>query len=184
MYIHYTTYLWCKQTFSEGDIISMTCMYSYVQFVCLRSLNASLLVLLRYGDNLGRSKTNQHKGAGFFFSGVLVALTCVAVSIQQQWRPFVVEWHLQYWCWVWSTCSVTCWHKVSSSFELPCRWGNWLIDDTHNDQRKNFSGTGLYWSENDLNDWVILYWICLIKVHYWTSSYWSSLSQSCICQIP
>lgn len=34
----------------------------------------------RYGDNLGRSRTNQYKGAGFFFTGILTALTCVAVS--------------------------------------------------------------------------------------------------------
>lgn len=39
------------------------------------------LHVFRYGDNLGRARTNQHKGAGFFFSGVLTALTCVAVSI-------------------------------------------------------------------------------------------------------
>lgn len=42
---------------------------------------AKCLHVFRYGDNLGRTRTNQHKGAGFFFSGVLTALTCVAVSI-------------------------------------------------------------------------------------------------------
>ncbi|XP_060939560.1 bifunctional apoptosis regulator-like [Limanda limanda] len=44
-------------------------------------ISRSLLAFQRYGDNLGRSRTNQHKGAGFFFSGVLTALTCVAVMV-------------------------------------------------------------------------------------------------------
>ncbi|KAJ3614896.1 hypothetical protein NHX12_018465 [Muraenolepis orangiensis] len=38
-------------------------------------------ILLRYGDAQGRPKTTQHRGAGFFFSGVLTALTCVAVML-------------------------------------------------------------------------------------------------------
>ncbi|KAG7222578.1 hypothetical protein INR49_016175 [Caranx melampygus] len=51
-------------------------------------------ILLRYGENLGRSRTNQHKGAGFFFSGVLVALTCVAVMVLvYHWSSGVVEQH-------------------------------------------------------------------------------------------
>ncbi|TKS68554.1 Bifunctional apoptosis regulator RING finger protein 47 [Collichthys lucidus] len=45
-------------------------------------ISRSLLGFQSYGDNLGRSRTSQHKGAGFFFSGVLTALTFVAVSIQ------------------------------------------------------------------------------------------------------
>uniref|UniRef100_A0A3Q3AB49 Bifunctional apoptosis regulator n=1 Tax=Kryptolebias marmoratus TaxID=37003 RepID=A0A3Q3AB49_KRYMA len=50
--------------------------------------------LRRYGDNLGRSKTNQHKGAGFFFSGVLTALTCVAVVVLVfHWGSGVLEQH-------------------------------------------------------------------------------------------
>ncbi|KAM4604077.1 bifunctional apoptosis regulator-like [Polymixia lowei] len=44
-------------------------------------ISRSLLAFQRYGDSLGRSKTNQHRGAGFFFSGVLSALTCVAVML-------------------------------------------------------------------------------------------------------
>ncbi|KAG7485135.1 bifunctional apoptosis regulator [Solea senegalensis] len=51
-------------------------------------------ILLRYGDNLGRSRTNQHKGAGFFFSGVLSALTFVAVMVMvYHWSSGVVEQH-------------------------------------------------------------------------------------------
>uniref|UniRef100_A0A8C4IDY1 Bifunctional apoptosis regulator n=1 Tax=Dicentrarchus labrax TaxID=13489 RepID=A0A8C4IDY1_DICLA len=51
-------------------------------------------ILLRYGDNLGRSRTNQHKGAGFFFSGVLTALTCVAVMVLvYHWSSGVVDQH-------------------------------------------------------------------------------------------
>ncbi|KAG8014606.1 Bifunctional apoptosis regulator [Nibea albiflora] len=47
-----------------------------------------------YGDNLGRSRTNQHKGAGFFFSGVLTALTCVAVMVLvYHWSSGVVDQH-------------------------------------------------------------------------------------------
>ncbi|XP_034043582.1 bifunctional apoptosis regulator-like [Thalassophryne amazonica] len=54
----------------------------------------SLLAFQRYGDNLGRSRTNQHKGAGFFFSGVLVALTCVTVMVLvYHWSTGVVEQH-------------------------------------------------------------------------------------------
>ncbi|KAG7276796.1 hypothetical protein CRUP_008746 [Coryphaenoides rupestris] len=41
----------------------------------------SLLAFQRYGDAHGRPKTTQHRGAGFFFSGVLTALTCVAVML-------------------------------------------------------------------------------------------------------
>ncbi|XP_071369283.1 bifunctional apoptosis regulator-like [Centroberyx affinis] len=44
-------------------------------------ISRSLLAFQRYGDTIGRSRTNQHKGAGFFFSGVLTALTCVAVML-------------------------------------------------------------------------------------------------------
>ncbi|MED6268070.1 hypothetical protein CHARACLAT_018551 [Characodon lateralis] len=43
-------------------------------------ISRSLLSFQRYGDKLGRSRTSQNKGAGFFFSGVLTALTCVVVS--------------------------------------------------------------------------------------------------------
>lgn len=55
-------------------------------------ISRSLLAFQRYGDNLGRSRTNQHKGAGFFFSGVLTALTCVAVMVLvYHWSSGVVE---------------------------------------------------------------------------------------------
>uniref|UniRef100_A0A4W6G8E0 Bifunctional apoptosis regulator n=1 Tax=Lates calcarifer TaxID=8187 RepID=A0A4W6G8E0_LATCA len=55
-------------------------------------ISRSLLAFQRYGDNLGRSRTNQHKGAGFFFSGVLTALTCVAVMVMvYHWSSGVVE---------------------------------------------------------------------------------------------
>ncbi|KAF3852605.1 hypothetical protein F7725_005960 [Dissostichus mawsoni] len=55
-------------------------------------ISRSLLAFQRYGDNLGRSKPNQHKGAGFFFSGVLTALTCVAVMVLvYHWSSGVVE---------------------------------------------------------------------------------------------
>lgn len=44
--------------------------------------------------HLGRSRTNQHKGAGFFFSGVLTALSCVAVMVLvYHWSGGVVEQH-------------------------------------------------------------------------------------------
>uniref|UniRef100_A0A3Q3RTM1 Bifunctional apoptosis regulator n=1 Tax=Mastacembelus armatus TaxID=205130 RepID=A0A3Q3RTM1_9TELE len=56
----------------------------------------SLLAFQRYGDNLGRTRINQHKGAGFFFSGVLTALTCVAVMVLvYHWSSGVVEQHDQ-----------------------------------------------------------------------------------------
>ncbi|KAM9314675.1 bifunctional apoptosis regulator-like isoform 1-T2 [Pholidichthys leucotaenia] len=49
-------------------------------------ISRSLLAFQRYGDNLGRSRTTRHKGAGFFFSGVLTALTCVsAVVLVYHW---------------------------------------------------------------------------------------------------
>ncbi|XP_076004355.1 bifunctional apoptosis regulator-like isoform X2 [Genypterus blacodes] len=52
----------------------------------------SLLAFQRYGDHMGRSKTNQRKGAGFFFSGVLFALSCVAVMLLvYHWSSGVVE---------------------------------------------------------------------------------------------
>uniref|UniRef100_H3CS39 Bifunctional apoptosis regulator n=1 Tax=Tetraodon nigroviridis TaxID=99883 RepID=H3CS39_TETNG len=44
-------------------------------------LSRSLLAFQRYGDNLGRSKSKQSRGAGIFFSGVLTALSCVAVMV-------------------------------------------------------------------------------------------------------
>uniref|UniRef100_A0A8C4ZQJ0 Bifunctional apoptosis regulator n=2 Tax=Gadus morhua TaxID=8049 RepID=A0A8C4ZQJ0_GADMO len=44
-------------------------------------ISRSLLAFQRYGDAQGRPKTPQHRGAGFFFSGVLTALTCVAVML-------------------------------------------------------------------------------------------------------
>ncbi|XP_070684337.1 bifunctional apoptosis regulator-like [Pempheris klunzingeri] len=57
-------------------------------------VSRSLLAFQRYGDNLGRSRTNQHKGAGFFFSGVLTALTFVAVMVLvYHWSSGVVEQH-------------------------------------------------------------------------------------------
>ncbi|TNN50869.1 Bifunctional apoptosis regulator [Liparis tanakae] len=62
------------------------------------NISRSLLAFQRYGDNLGRSRTNQHKGAGFFFSGVLTALSCVAPV--SHWEPEeVVSWleHLGPW---------------------------------------------------------------------------------------
>uniref|UniRef100_A0A3Q2PJI7 Bifunctional apoptosis regulator n=1 Tax=Fundulus heteroclitus TaxID=8078 RepID=A0A3Q2PJI7_FUNHE len=55
-------------------------------------VSRSLLAFQRYGDKLGRSKTSQNKGAGFFFSGVLTALTCVAVVVLvYHWGSGVVE---------------------------------------------------------------------------------------------
>ncbi|XP_037546302.1 bifunctional apoptosis regulator [Nematolebias whitei] len=52
----------------------------------------SLLAFQRYGDNLGRSKKRQCKGAGAFFSGVLTALTCVAVVVLvYHWGSGVLE---------------------------------------------------------------------------------------------
>ncbi|XP_029366924.1 bifunctional apoptosis regulator [Echeneis naucrates] len=57
-------------------------------------ISRSLLAFQRYGDNLGRARTNQNKGAGIFFSGVLVALTCVAVMVLvYHWGSGVVEQH-------------------------------------------------------------------------------------------
>ncbi|KAL3996805.1 hypothetical protein ACER0C_009461 [Sarotherodon galilaeus] len=57
-------------------------------------ISRSLLAFQRYGDNLGRSKTTQHKGAGFFFSGVLTALTCVAVMVLvYHWSSGPVDQH-------------------------------------------------------------------------------------------
>ncbi|KAM3864615.1 bifunctional apoptosis regulator-like [Diretmus argenteus] len=54
----------------------------------------SLLAFQRYGDTIGRSRTNQHKGAGFFFSGVLTALTCVAAMLLvYHWSSGEVEQH-------------------------------------------------------------------------------------------
>ncbi|XP_068607529.1 bifunctional apoptosis regulator-like [Brachionichthys hirsutus] len=44
-------------------------------------ISRSLLAFQRYGDNLGQSGTTQKKGTGFFFSGVLTALTCVTVVV-------------------------------------------------------------------------------------------------------
>lgn len=35
--------------------------------------------LFRYGDNLGKSRTKQHKVAGFVFSAVIAVLLCVVV---------------------------------------------------------------------------------------------------------
>lgn len=49
-------------------------------FVCRKMETMTESLCFRYGDNLGRSKTKQSKGAGIFFSGVLTALSCVAVS--------------------------------------------------------------------------------------------------------
>lgn len=57
-------------------------------------ISRSLLAFQRYGDKLGRSRTNQNKGAGFFFSGVLTALTSVAVVVLvYHWGSGVVEPH-------------------------------------------------------------------------------------------
>ncbi|KAM3623047.1 uncharacterized protein V6R79_006220 [Siganus canaliculatus] len=54
----------------------------------------SSLSFQRYGDSLVRSRTNQHKGAGFFFSGVLTTLTCVAVMVLvYHWGSGVVDQH-------------------------------------------------------------------------------------------
>uniref|UniRef100_A0A3Q4H0I3 Bifunctional apoptosis regulator n=1 Tax=Neolamprologus brichardi TaxID=32507 RepID=A0A3Q4H0I3_NEOBR len=65
---------------------SHSCAISPILHVCLPHL--------RYGDNLGRSKTTQHKGAGFFFSGVLTALTCVAVMVLvYHWSSGPVDQH-------------------------------------------------------------------------------------------
>lgn len=50
-------------------------------FVFWETESLSENMCFRYGDNLGRSKTKQSKGAGIFFSGVLTALSCVAVSL-------------------------------------------------------------------------------------------------------
>uniref|UniRef100_A0A1A8QV56 Bifunctional apoptosis regulator n=1 Tax=Nothobranchius pienaari TaxID=704102 RepID=A0A1A8QV56_9TELE len=57
-------------------------------------VSRSLLAFQRYGDSLGRPKANQHKGASFFFSGVLTALTCVAVVVLVfHWGSGVLEQH-------------------------------------------------------------------------------------------
>ncbi|XP_074539269.1 bifunctional apoptosis regulator-like [Halichoeres trimaculatus] len=58
-------------------------------------ITRSLLAFQRHGDNLSRSKTNQHKGVGFFFfPGVLTALSCVAVVVLvYHWSSGVVEQH-------------------------------------------------------------------------------------------
>ncbi|XP_008435691.1 bifunctional apoptosis regulator [Poecilia reticulata] len=57
-------------------------------------VSRSLLAFQRYGDKLGRRRTRQHKGAGFFFSGVLTALTCVAVMVLvYHWGSGVLEQH-------------------------------------------------------------------------------------------
>ncbi|CAN9510581.1 unnamed protein product [Ophioblennius macclurei] len=57
-------------------------------------ISRSLLAFQRYGDNLGRSRPNQHKGASFFFSGVLTALTFVAVVVLgYHWSSGVIEQH-------------------------------------------------------------------------------------------
>lgn len=60
------------------------------------SISRSLLAFQRYGDNLRRSRKNQnqHKEAGFFFSGVLAALACVAVMVLlYHWSGGMVEQH-------------------------------------------------------------------------------------------
>ncbi|XP_078480065.1 LOW QUALITY PROTEIN: bifunctional apoptosis regulator-like [Lampetra planeri] len=55
-------------------------------------ISRSLLAFQRYGDNLDRSRKKQHKGACFFFSGVLTALSCVAVTVLvYHWSSGVVE---------------------------------------------------------------------------------------------
>lgn len=58
-------------------------------------ITRSLLAFQRHGDNLSRSKTNQHKGVGlFFFPGVLTGLSCVAVVVLvYHWGSGVVEQH-------------------------------------------------------------------------------------------
>ncbi|KAF6717617.1 Bifunctional apoptosis regulator [Oryzias melastigma] len=57
-------------------------------------ISRSLLAFQKYGDNLGRARTTHNKGAGFFFSGVLTALTCVAVVVLVfHWGSGVVEQH-------------------------------------------------------------------------------------------
>ncbi|XP_016890404.1 bifunctional apoptosis regulator isoform X2 [Cynoglossus semilaevis] len=57
-------------------------------------ISRSLLAFQRYGDNLGRSRTNQYKGAGFFFTGILTALTCVAVTVMVfHWSSGASEQH-------------------------------------------------------------------------------------------
>uniref|UniRef100_G3Q7I0 Bifunctional apoptosis regulator n=1 Tax=Gasterosteus aculeatus aculeatus TaxID=481459 RepID=G3Q7I0_GASAC len=54
----------------------------------------TLLAFQRYGDNLGRSTTNKHKGAGVFFSGVLTALCFVALMVLVfHWGSGAVEQH-------------------------------------------------------------------------------------------
>ncbi|XP_056136337.1 bifunctional apoptosis regulator-like [Lampris incognitus] len=45
------------------------------------TISRSLLAFQRYGDSIGRSRTSQHRGAGFFFSGILTALACVSVML-------------------------------------------------------------------------------------------------------
>lgn len=55
-------------------------------------INRSLQAFQRYGETRGRTRTKQNKGAGFFFSGVLTALSCVAVVVLvYHWSRGVVE---------------------------------------------------------------------------------------------
>ncbi|XP_078806622.1 bifunctional apoptosis regulator isoform X4 [Oryzias latipes] len=57
-------------------------------------ISRSLLAFQRHGDNLGRARTTHNRGAGFFFSGVLTALTCVAVVVLVfHWGSGVMEQH-------------------------------------------------------------------------------------------
>ncbi|XP_041642115.1 bifunctional apoptosis regulator-like isoform X2 [Cheilinus undulatus] len=50
--------------------------------------------LLRYGDNKSRARIDKNKGAGFFFSGVLFALTWVAVVVLvYHWGSGMIEQH-------------------------------------------------------------------------------------------
>lgn len=57
-------------------------------------ISRSLLAFQRYGENVGRSRPKPNKGAGFFFSGVLTALTFVAVVVLvYHWSSGVLEQH-------------------------------------------------------------------------------------------
>uniref|UniRef100_A0A3Q3WQS3 Uncharacterized protein n=1 Tax=Mola mola TaxID=94237 RepID=A0A3Q3WQS3_MOLML len=88
----------CREKWEGFPKINILLRYAFhslaISGIDKESASIKYLPVFRYGDNFGRSRTNQHKGAGFFFTGVLTALTCVAVMVLvYHWSTGIVEQH-------------------------------------------------------------------------------------------